>query len=71
MSFRTVTSVQDRLASLVAPSMAMTIAGAWAACPVPAGAMSMWAAMYQQAYNDAVRSVRVSYPGREIPPSMN
>ena len=72
MSFRTGPSVQARLASLVSPSPAMTIAGAWAMCPVPtASVMAAWAAMYQHAYDNAARAVRASYPGREILPSMN
>ena len=75
MSFRTEITGQDRFASLVAPSMATTIAGAWILCPVPsiapASVWSVWAAMYQQAYEQANRSVRAAYPGRYIAPSMN
>ena len=73
MSHRTDSVVQDRLASLASPSMAMTTAGAWVMCPVPGmgGGMSAWASLYQRAYEDAVCQMRVAAFRRETTFSLN
>ncbi len=73
MASETGNNTQGRIASLVSPSPAMTIAGAFAMCPAPMtfGPTSAWMALYQHAYAAADRQLRIEAYRRATTPSLN
>lgn len=81
MAVRTNIAQRDRNPVTAPIAPAMVVVGGWAVCPVGnllGGAGLGFAAIYQAAYEQAVRETRAaeqaerhSRPGRDVPPSMN